>query len=203
MVSHLDICDKILLLALDDAAFDGWSWEVVQGAAEKAGYEKHMATAVFPGKLKDVLIHLSDWADRQMLERLKDIDPESMRVRDRVRLAVQTRLSVLKDHKEAVKNSTGYWLRPFRKYEAARIVWRTADTIWNWAGDTSEDYNRYTKRGLLSGVLTSTMLYWMNDTSSDMGKTLRFLDNRIENVMQLGKIIGTVKSRVKPQKAHV
>lgn len=199
-----EIKDKILLTAMEEAAFDGWVWDSVQEAAENAGYERHMAAAVFPSKLKDVLAHLSDWADREMLARLTEIDPMSMRVRDRIRLAVQTRLAVLKEHKEAVKHSTGFWLRPFRKYEAARMVWRTADRIWDWAGDPSSpaastrqvrDYNFYTKRGLLSGVLTSTTLYWMNDDSTDQSKTLAFLDNRIENVMQLGKTISTVKDR--------
>jgi ubiquinone biosynthesis protein COQ9 len=192
------IKDKILTVALEDAAFDGWNADMVQAAAEKAGYERAMAKAVFPDIVTDILVHLSDWADRQMLEKLEEIEPESMRVRDRIRLAVQTRLSVLKDHKESVKASSRYWLHPFRKFQAAKMVWSTADCIWDWAGDTATDYNRYTKRGLLSGVLTSTMLYWMNDDSENQEKTLRFLDSRIENVMQLGKVISTVKSRVKP-----
>lgn len=191
--SDIKIKDDILMAALDDAAFDGWSWEMVEDAAEKAGHGRDMAAAVFPGRLQQVLIHFSDWADRDMLTRLEGIDPESMRVRDRVRLAVQTRFYSLKDHKEAVRYSTGYWLRPLRKYEAGRMVWRSADRIWQWAGDTATDYNRYTKRALLSGVLTSTTMAWINDDTEDQSKTLRFLDNRIDNVMQLGKIIGRVK----------
>ncbi len=191
--SDIKIKDDILMAALDDAAFDGWSWKMVESAAEKAGYERDMAAAVFPGQLKDVLKHFSDWADRDMIERLKGIDPSSMRVRDRIRLAVQTRFYALKDHKEAVRYSTGYWMRPFRKYDAGRMVWKTADVIWNWAGDTATDYNRYTKRALLSGIVTSTTLAWINDETDDQSKTLRFLDNRIDNVMQLGKIIGRVK----------
>ncbi|MEM6781061.1 MAG: COQ9 family protein [Pseudomonadota bacterium] len=182
------------MTALEDVAFDGWSWEIIEAAAEKAEHDRDMATAVFPNKLKDVLIHFSDWADRDMLKRLEGIDPSSMRVRDRVRLAVQTRFYALKDYKEAVRHSTGYWLRPFRKYEAGKMVWQTADKIWEWAGDTSTDYNKYTKRGLLSGVLTSTTFAWMNDETEDQSKTLRFLDSRIDNVMQLGKVIGRVKS---------
>ena len=139
------------------------------------------------------MAHFSDFADRQMLARLDGIDPESMRVRDRVRLAVQTRLAALKDYKEAVRYATGYWARPFRGARAAQMVWRTAGRIWIWAGDEAKDYNKYTKRGLLSGVLTSTMLAWLNDESEDMSATHRFLDNRIDNVMQFGKVVGRIK----------
>lgn len=182
------------MVALEDAAFDGWSWEMIERSAEKAGHGRDMASAAFPGKLKDVLMHFSDWADREMLSRLKGLDPDSMRVRDRIRLAVQTRIHTLREHKEAVRYSTGYWLRPFRKYEAGKMVWKTADRIWEWAGDTSTDYNRYTKRGLLSGILTSTTLVWMDDDTDDQSKTMRFLDRRIDNVMQLGKVIGRFKN---------
>lgn len=191
---NLEIKDEILMAALDDAAFDGWSWSLVQDATEKAGHPREMALAVFPDKLNGVLRYFSNWADTQMLDRLSDIDPDSMRIRDRIRLAVQTRLSVLKDHKEAVRYSTSHFINPLQKPVAAKMVWASADAMWKWAGDTSTDYNKYTKRTLLSGVLTSTMIAWMNDDTDDMSKTLRFLDARIENVMQFGKIMGRVKS---------
>src|SRR5688572_22005043 len=147
------IRDDILLTALPDIPFDGWTWEAVQRAAEKAGYKKDMASAAFPGKLKDALSHFSDYADRQMLETLKDTDPQELRIRDRVTLAVRRRLEALTPYKEAEKLAISFWVRPLRKWEGLRVCWRTADRIWDWAGDTATDYNRYTKRGLLSGVL--------------------------------------------------
>lgn len=192
--NHIKIRDDIVQAAIAAADADGWSMEGVEAAARKAGYKPEMVRAVFPGGMKDVIAHFSDMADRNMLSRLSGIDPQTMRVRERVKLAVQTRFSVLKPHKQAARHAAGYWLRPFRKYEAAKIVWRTADRIWEWAGDTATDYNRYTKRGLLSGVLASTFLAWMNDDSPDMRRTLSFLDNRIDNVMQLGKVMGKAKA---------
>ena len=35
------------------------------------------------------------------------------------------------------------------------------DDVWAAAGDTSSDYNWYTKRALLAGVYTSTELYML------------------------------------------
>lgn len=35
------------------------------------------------------------------------------------------------------------------------------DDVWHAAGDTSADYNWYTKRALLAGVYTSTELYML------------------------------------------
>ena len=195
-----DIQDQILLKALEDVPFDGWTWDVVEQAAVNTGYGVDMASAVFPDKLPDVLRHFSQWADRQMMQALEAISPgeyQNMRVRDKVKQGVLSRIEVLKPHKESVKAASAFWLRPFRKMEAGKMVWKTADQIWIWAGDNATDYNHYTKRLLLSGVITSTMLAWMNDTSDNSQETLDFLDRRIDNVLGVGKIIGNIKGRFK------
>ncbi len=187
------IRDKIILAALPQVAFDGWVWGTVEQAAQDAGYEASMARAVFPDRMKDVLDGFADLADREMLKALKDTNIEDLRIRDRIRTAMLTRFVWLGPHKEALRQSIQFWMVPTRKPRGVKIIWRTADRIWSWAGDDATDYNRYTKRGLLSGIIVSATLAWLNDTSEDMDNTKAFLDRRIENVMQLGKIINKVK----------
>jgi ubiquinone biosynthesis protein COQ9 len=188
------IKDAILLAALPNIPFDGWRMDVLQQAAEDAGYTPAMVISVFPVGVKDAIRHFSVMADSWMMEKLAATNPVSMRVRDRVAMAVRARLEGLEPYKEAEKLAIAYWMRPFRKWEGAKLVWKTADIIWHWAGDTATDYNRYTKRGLLSGVLTSTVLFWLNDTSDDHQDSWDFLDRRIENVMTIGKIAGKFKT---------
>jgi ubiquinone biosynthesis protein COQ9 len=67
--------------------------------------------------------------------------------------------------------------------------------MWRAAGDTSTDFNFYTKRGILAGVYTSTLMRWFNDASEDESGTHAFLDARIENVMQFEKFKAGMKSR--------
>ncbi len=90
------------------------------------------------------------------------------------------------------------------------MVWQTADVIWNWAGDEAEDYNHYTKRILLSGVITATTVRWLNDKSENHHETHEFLDRRINNVLKLGqgagKILGPILGQfknLKKKKAEV
>lgn len=188
-----DIQDKILLRALEDVAFDGWSLKVVENAATQEGFEPDVVRAVFPGGLGDVLAHFSDYADRLMLQKLESIDPQELRVRDRIHLAIISRLEALDAYREPVRLSLPYWARPFSQVRGGKLVWRSADAIWNWAGDTSTDYNHYTKRALLSGILISSLPVWLDDQDPSMQKTRNFVAKRIENVMQFGKIIGRIK----------
>lgn len=189
------IRDEIVTAALDLAVFDGWNAAMLARAAEDAGYSSYEIRAVFPSGVQSALDHFADMADRWMLEALVNLNAEDLRVRDRIREAVLARLHVLAPHKEAVKASLGFWSVPLRHGKAGKIVWRTADCIWTWAGDESQDYNYYTKRGLLSGILASTILVWCQDDTPEIKKTTSFLDARIQNVMNFGRIIGQLKSR--------
>lgn len=187
------IKNAILEQALPDVPFDGWTMAVLERAAEQAGYKAAMVVAVFPAGVKDAVAYLSYWADARMIQRLEAQKNPPQRIRDKIALAVRTRLEILAPYKEAERLAVAYWMRPLRKWEGAKLVWKTADAIWGWAGDTATDYNRYTKRGLLSGVLTATTLFWLTDRSPQSQDSWAFLDRRIENVMGIGKIVGRLK----------
>jgi ubiquinone biosynthesis protein COQ9 len=142
----------------------------------------------------DLLDAFAARADAAMLERLDGLNLAAMKVRQRVRAAVQVRLEAQQPYKEAARAMTRALARPDRTPEAARLLWRTADHIWRALGDTSTDGNFYSKRAILSGVLASTYTRWFRDGSEGNEATWAFLDARIENVMQFEKF----KARMKP-----
>lgn len=187
------IRDAIIEAALPALSFEGWGREMLGRAAIQAGYEPAMVRAVFPGGVAQAAAHFSDLADRKTLKKLSSVDLSLLRIRDRIRLGVLTRLALLRPDRDAVRVSLSWWLGTLRCAGGARALWRTADRIWLWAGDESQDYNYYTKRFLLSGVIATTTLVWLEDSSADLEKTKAFLDRRIENVMQSGKMIGRVR----------
>lgn len=189
-----DIKNKIIDEALKNAAFDGWTKDMLALSAQSAGYEADMAKAVFPHGIADALNYLSHRIDEKMLEELKNVDTSEIRTRDRIELAVQIRLNIMTPDKEAFRRGASHWSTSCSANRASSAVWTTADAIWLWAGDTATDYNRYTKRTLLSAVILSTMLYWFQDHSPEGNKTQQFLKGRISNVMQFGKLIGKIKT---------
>lgn len=181
--------DSLLESALPSIPFDGWNLSVFRDGAERIGFSPEMVNALFPEGIQGVLFHFSDWADRKMIESLEPIALEEMRIRDRVRFCILKRLDLLAPHREAVRLSIAQWIFSPRT-KALQAIWQTADKIWKRCGDTSTDYNHYTKRSLLSAVLVSTLPVWASDLSSDSERSKAFLDRRIENVMKSGKILG-------------
>lgn len=192
--STQELADRLLLAALPDVVFDGWTPALLSSSAARAGLPQAAADALFPDGVAGALAHFADWADREMLDRLSGVDGAALRVRDRIRLAVLTRLEVLRPWREAERLALRYWALPAHGARGTRVLWRTADRIWDWAGDTARDYNRYTKRALLCGVLGATMLAWLaEDGDAPPESVAPFLDRRIENVMQCGRILGKLK----------
>ena len=200
---NIEIKNRILLSALENVPFDGWQWSVVEQAAIAEGFDASMALAVFPDKMEDVLVHFSHWADAQMLEKLNESDFSGARIRDKIEQAVIARLDVLTPYKDSVQKAAAYWIGPLKTVQAGKSIWKTADMIWIWVGDTSDDYNHYTKRALLSGVISTTILRWLNDSEEGFEKTKGFLNRRINNVLTVGqktgKIISSI-SKILPQK---
>lgn len=186
--------DRILEVFPAFAARDGWTDAAFKAAVAEAGLSEGEALLACPKGVFDLFDAFAARADAAMLERLGDLDLAAMKIRQRVRAAVQVRLEAQQPYKDAARAMTRALTRPDRAPEAARLLWRTADHIWRALGDTSTDSNFYSKRAILSGVLASTYARWFSDESEGAEATWAFLDARIENVMQFEKL----KAKLKP-----
>ena len=69
----------------------------------------------------------------------------------------------------------------------AKSLYKITDTIWQLAGDTSTDFNYYTKRTTLAAIYITTLMYFINDFSENHIYTTLFLERRINNVIQMHK----------------
>ena len=178
--------DRLLEAVLVHVPFDGWSRRALFAGAADLGLDPAVARRLFPRAGDDLLVHVERWADRQMLARAGPIN--GLRVRDRIAKLVRTRLEVLDPHREAMRRATAARMLPSNGFAACGSLWRTVDLMWSAAGDDARDGSYYTKRSLLAAVWTSTFLFWLDDRSEDFQDTWAFLDRRIDNVMQIGKL---------------
>jgi ubiquinone biosynthesis protein COQ9 len=175
------------------AARLGWNDAALKAAASDAALSEGEVALACPKGVFDLFDAFAARADAAMLERLEDLDLPAMKIRQRVKAAVQVRLEAQAPYKDAARAMTRALTRPTRAPEAARLLWRTADHIWRALGDVSTDENFYSKRAILSGVLASTYAHWFSDESEDNESTWAFLDARIENVMQFEKLKAGLK----------
>ncbi|CAO3354594.1 COQ9 family protein [Azospirillum melinis] len=184
--------DEILVASLPNVVFDGWSLQSLRDGTQMAGHEPSALLRAFPGGVTDAVEHFADWTDRQMLDRLEAQPLAEMKVRERISLAVRTYFEVLEPYREAKRRQLSYLAMPQNVALGLRLLYRTVDAMWFAAGDSSTDYNHYTKRALLAAVVSSSTFYWLDDKSDDHVETRAFIDRRLADVMAVGKATSSV-----------
>jgi len=178
---------RLIDAALPHVTFDGWSRRTLDAATADSGVDPSLARLAFPRGGIDMALAFHRLKDDEMSRELSDADLDAMRIRDRVTFCVRRRIELVSDEREAVRRGAALFALPHHAPEGARAIWETANIIWTLCGDVSTDYNWYTKRAILSGVYTSTVLYWLGDEEPGAPATWAFLDRRIEDVMRFEK----------------
>ena len=174
---------KLMLAALPNVAFDGWSNSTFVAACREADISERKARLVCPRGALDLAVAFHKWGDEQFEISFKKKRISKLKVREKIKKAVELRIKLASD-KEAVRRGVALFALPIYAFEGSRLIWDTADLIWELIGDNSEDYNWYSKRTILSAVYASTVLYWLGDDSEGNKETWHFLDRRIEDVMK-------------------
>ncbi|MEP6342205.1 MAG: COQ9 family protein [Maricaulaceae bacterium] len=185
---------EILDAVLKHVPFEGWTSRALKMAMESTELPVGAEHIYAPDGALGLLRVWSDQLDQQMVEAIENRGFDNMRIRDKVTEAVWLRLELLRPHQEAARRAVSRLSLPTASGQAAAQLWASADAIWTAMGDTSEDYNYYTKRTILSGVIGSTLLAWLADDTDEKSEARAFLQRRIENVMQFEKFKGQTLS---------
>lgn len=180
---RLDLAPRIAAAA----AFDGWSVAAVRAAAEEAGSDPDAAAYAFSGGTMVMISAYIGWVDQQMIAALPVDTLATMKIRERIRAQVQTRLDLMAPHKEALRRAQAIMAMPQNVGRTLKLGWHSADVMWRQAGDTATDYNHYTKRMTLGSIYAATLAVFVADNSDDHAETRAFLERRIDGIMQFEK----------------
>ncbi len=184
----LDELRPYLAPAIADAAvFDGWSEAAVESAALAKHVDPAVARLAFPGGAMDMICAWIETVDRAMAEALTVETLATMKIRERIRALVQSRLDAIAGREEALKRALAVMAMPQNLARSVKTGWNSADAMWRLAGDTATDYNHYTKRAILAGIYGATLTVFANDVSEGKAETRAFLDRRIDGVMKFEK----------------
>ncbi len=172
----------------EEAVFDGWGEEALGNAAKAQGVDTDVARLAYPGGAVGMIDAWISDVDARMIEAYPEEKLAEMKIRERIRVLVEFRLDAVTGTKEALRSAAAIMANPRNAARTAKTSWRSADLMWRLAGDTATDYNHYTKRTILSGVYSSTVMVFLGDDSENHAETRAFLGRRLDNVMQFEKV---------------
>jgi ubiquinone biosynthesis protein COQ9 len=203
--SPLEQLRRRLALAVgENAVFDGWSRKAVDSAAGQLGIDPVQARLAMPKSQSGMIDLYIQEVDRSLEAWFTPKRLQDKKIREKIRALVWKRLEIMGPAREGVRRALAILAMPQNIPLALRISWRTADLMWRIAGDTSTDFNHYTKRMTLGAVYASTLLAWLDDRSEGWKDTAAFLDRRIDDVMRFEKLKaewrGTSERRISPSR---
>ncbi|MEO1473253.1 MAG: COQ9 family protein, partial [Pseudomonadota bacterium] len=186
--------DAWLDALLPNIAFDGWTDRAAGRAADLAGLSRDEQALAAPNGVSDLIEHYFDRAEARALETLNAQDLTVLRVHEKVASGVRAWLDAMADDKETVRRAIAYNALPWRASSPIQRTWQVADMVWTAAGDTAQDYNKYSKRGLLAAVLPAITLYWLDhDDPADVDA---YIARRLKNASRLGQAGGRIAKPV-------
>ena len=186
--SPLEQLRRRLALAVgENAVFDGWTRAAIDSAAGQLGVDPLQARLAMPkGQAAMIDLYIQE-VDRALEAYFTPERLAKLKIREKIRALVWRRLEIIGPAREAVRRALAILAMPQNLPLGLRISWRSADLMWRIAGDTSTDFNHYTKRMTLGAVYGSTLLVWLDDESEGWTDTAAFLDRRIDDVMRFEK----------------
>ncbi len=183
---------QLLDEALRMAPEHGWTRRTATLAGKALGMSQAETDLLLPHGPTDLAALLSRRHDARALEALTNVHADNLKIREKIRRAVEARLDAAAADEAALRRCVGFLALPGHLRLGARLTWDSADVLWRWAGDTATDENHYTKRAILAGILTGAVAIHL---ASGRGAAMAFVDRRIEDVMAFEKWKATTKLR--------
>lgn len=186
--------ERLLDAMLHHVPFDGWSKAALMRAGQDIQLSEAEIISYFPDLESGTLALFMQRLDEAMQKKMQSLPLGKMKLHEKVRAAVRARFEASEPHKEAVRRALTYYSLPHHAPKGLERLYKTVDAIWRAAGDSPTDFSFYTKRLTLAGVYSSTLVYWLNDDSTDLRKTFDFLDKRLKDVLKFNQAKGKLKT---------
>jgi ubiquinone biosynthesis protein COQ9 len=187
-----DLAEKRLLeAAIPLAPTLGWNPGLLAKAAEAAGLSPGECDLVAPNGARDLAALYSRRHDAAAMGTLAALGPAALKMRERIRVAVEAWLDAADADNAASKRWAAFLALPANAPLGLRLAWASADALWRWAGDTATDENHYSKRAILGAILITALGIRLG---SGREAASSYLGHRIENVMQFEAFKAKIKT---------
>ncbi|KAL4623561.1 ubiquinone biosynthesis protein COQ9, mitochondrial isoform X1 [Arapaima gigas] len=191
---------RILTAALEFIPQHGWSVEAIAAGAENLGLSL-ASSEMFTNGAGDLVLFFIARCNAQLTEILAEQhnqvqlgQAEPKEIAQFLRDAVETRLRMLIPYIDSWPQAMSILLLPHNIPDSLKHLSTLVDDIWYYAGDRSTDLNWYTRRAALTGIYNTTELVMVQDSSPDFQDTWAFLDNRIQDVVNMANTAKKVQS---------
>ena len=175
--------DKLAKLFIQEVPKFGWSRETLLHCAKKQKLSTPNLALMFPSFEYDVLKHLIAQNNGLVEKNYNSFNNSRLKTRDKIKTIMELKFDSNAYLKDALPEMLKFLLRPGNIFMSIKMLHQNSDFIWKLAGDKSNDFNYYSKRGLLSMVYLATLIYWLNDKSNKGIGTKNFISKSVDGIV--------------------
>ena len=175
--------EKLAKLFIGDVPKFGWSRETLLQCAKKQRISTSVLAKLFPSFEYDVLKFIIAQNNTQVEKNYNSFNNSRLKTRDKIKTILELKFDSNEYLKKALPEMLKFLLRPGNLLMSIKMLHENSDFIWNLAGDKSNDFSFYSKRGLLSMIYLATLIYWLNDKSTKGIGTKNFISKSVDGIV--------------------
>ena len=177
---------KILKFAKIVVAKDGLTSNTFKNISKKYDLNIDEMNLLFPGGKNDFLQFVLEQLNIDLENYCKKLDLIRLPVHKRIRKILLSKIYIMDKEKKFYKKIFLNLLIPKKNFSLPIKLYKSVDQIWFIAGDTSVDFNFYTKRLILAGIYSRVIFFFFNNNNQKLLEDL--LDSNLRRVSKIPEL---------------
>jgi len=178
-------CAKIFL------SDKGLTKNSLENISKRYGLDINQIELLFPEGNIDFIKFTLEQLNHDLEEYCKKIDLIRLPVHKRIKKVLLSKISLMNKNKLFYRSIFLNLLIPKKNFSLSNQLYNSVDQIWFIAGDSSTDFNFYTKRLILSGIYSRVILFFFNNNNQEE------LENILDESLKRVSKIPEIKSKLK------
>ncbi len=187
---------EVLKFAKIFIAEKGLTKNSLENISKRYGLDINQTELLFPEGEIDLIQFALEQLNNELEEYCRKIDLIRLPVHKRIKKILLSKISLINKNKFFYKSIFLNLLIPKKNFSLPSQLYKSVDQIWFLAGDSSTDFNFYTKRLLLSVIYSRIMLFFFNNNNQEE------LENILDESLKRVSKIPEIKSKLKMFKEY-
>ena len=181
----------VLRFAKKFVSENGLTKNCLENISKKYGLNTDETDLLFPQGNIDLIKFALEQLNNDLEVYCRQIDLIRLPIHKRIREVLLSKISLMNKDKPFYRSIFLNSLIPKKNFSLSSQLYNSVDQLWFIAGDSSTDFNFYTKRLILSGIYSRVMLFFFNNNNQEE------LENILDESLKRVSKIPEIKSKLK------
>mgnify|MGYP001177162586 CR=1 FL=1 len=164
----------------------GLSFDTIKILSNDYNINENEIHLLFPQGNSDIIKFTLDQLNNDLENYCKKLNLITLPLHKRIKKILLCKIFLMNKEKDFYRKIFLNILLPKKNFSISSQLYKSVNKIWIIAGDTSTDFNYYTKRLILAGIYTRVILFFFNN--NDQEKLEEIIDINLKRVAKIPEL---------------